>query len=391
MPAPRTALLRFENPASRTLQQFIANAPTAMPVQQMASMFVDLAKEINLGAMASYPDRASLALTRPILLDAIAPGRTLTTYAKARLGELPAWLPADWFANLRIDPVMKAPRFDRPMYEAVDAYNREWLVPGLGTIDKPDFVTLLETNPTYTEALLVGLSDEMGRELLWRGYATDQRGTYFYRFWDPFNDELARPIHKFEPPISALGSHLQGASAKASIVLVIRGELLRRYPDAIIAAARAESEVGKPVFEDPSVNGARARVLFYAPLPPDYMFVGFDLTEDQVRSEPWWFLIAEHPTAPRFGMSIADAAIPGGSKDRDQLDWDDLGGLFRQRFLTPNPSTPGFHLVVKETPVPLAGPPTVTWPGNAAVTAHVVLRDPVRAAFNARSMLQGAK
>ena len=121
------------------------------------------------------------------------------------------------------------------MYEAVDAYNREWLVPGLGTIDKPDFVTLLVTNPVYTEALLVGLSDEMGRELLWRGYDTDQRGTYFFRFWDAFNDELAAPIHAFGS--TALGTHLGGASAGSRVVLVIRGELLRRYPDAIIAAA----------------------------------------------------------------------------------------------------------------------------------------------------------
>ena len=130
-------------------------------------------------------------------------------------------------------------------------------------------------------------------------------------------------------------------------------------------------------------------MLFYAHLSPDYMFVGFELTETQVENEPWWFLIAEHPTAPRFGMAIADAVNPGSGEDRDQLDWDDLGGLLRQRFLTP--SIPGFQLVVKETPVPTSGPTTVTWPGNAAVTAHVLLRDPVRAAFEARSMLQGAK
>jgi hypothetical protein len=388
MQAPPPALVRFETAASRTLQQIMSTAPATTSMQHVASMFAEVAKGMDLAAMPRYPERAPLALTRAMLLETVAPGRTVTAYAKARLGRLPDWLPADWFANLRVDPVMKAPRFDRPMYEAVDAYGRDWLVPGLGTIDEPDFVTLLVTNPIYTEALLVGLSDEVGRELLWRGYDTDQRGTYFFRFWDAFNDELAAPIHKFGS-MTALGAHLKGASAGSRVVLVIRGELLRRYPDAIIAAARAKSAHGKPEFQDPGVPGARARVLFYAPLPPDYMFVGFDLTETQVENEPWWFLIAEHPTAPRFGMAVADALDPGSGEDRDKLDWDDLGGLFRQRFLTP--SIPGFQLVVKETPVPLSGPPTVTWPGNAAVTAHVLLRDPVRAAFEARSMLQGAK
>ena len=30
---------------------------------------------------------------------------------------------------------------------------------------------------------MVGLNHEMMRELLWREYPTDQRGTAFHRFW----------------------------------------------------------------------------------------------------------------------------------------------------------------------------------------------------------------
>lgn len=387
LPAPTTALSRFETGASRTLQQIVAAAPVATSLSQLAAGLAEFRQGTQLAALPHFPERAALALTRAALLDGIAPGRTATAYARARLGKLPTWLDADWFANQRIDPVMKAPRFDRPMYEAVDAYDRDWLVPGLGSIEEPDFVTLLQTNPVYTEALLVGLSDEMGRELLWRGYATDQRGTYFFRFWDAFNDELATPIHRFGQG-TKLGTHLSGASDGKRIVLVIRGELLRRYPDAFIVAARAQGSQGKPVFLDPGVPGARARVLYHAALSPDYVFVGFDLSEAQVRTEPWWFLIAEHPTAPRFGMGVADGK-PAGSEQRDELDWDDLGGLVGGRFISP--SIPGFQLLVNESPTPLAGPPTVTWPGNAAVTAHVLLRDPVRAAFEAKSMLEGAR
>ena len=56
---------------------------------------------------------------------------------------------------------------------------------------------MLSTNDVFTEAFLVGLSDEMGRELLWRSYPTDMRGTYFHRFWDPTADELSRA----DPPV----------------------------------------------------------------------------------------------------------------------------------------------------------------------------------------------
>ena len=32
---------------------------------------------------------------------------------------------------------------------------------------------------------MVGLNHEFARELLWREFPTDQRGSYFRQFWDP--------------------------------------------------------------------------------------------------------------------------------------------------------------------------------------------------------------
>ena len=40
---------------------------------------------------------------------------------------------------------------------------------------------------------MVGLNFEMGRELLWRGFPTDQRGTYFDSFWGGGAD--IEPLH----------------------------------------------------------------------------------------------------------------------------------------------------------------------------------------------------
>ena len=55
--------------------------------------------------------------------------------------------------------------------------------PGLDRVP-PDTVQVLQTNSPFIEAFMVGLNTEMARELLWRGYPTDQRGTYFQQFWD---------------------------------------------------------------------------------------------------------------------------------------------------------------------------------------------------------------
>ena len=161
-------------------------------------------------ALAGTPPRDVLAVRREDLMLRLDPGRTVIDTMRARLNL--GLLTFDVFADALIRPIMAAPRFDRPMYQALDSYDREWLVPGLGNLPEPELVTLLSTNDEFTEAFLVGLSDEMGRELLWRSYPTDARGTYFYRFWDPTKDELSQQIHRFTP--TQLGSHVTHRPAR---------------------------------------------------------------------------------------------------------------------------------------------------------------------------------
>jgi hypothetical protein len=93
------------------------------------------------------------------------------------------WLRPDWFADGRVEPVMAHPRFNYPMYEPLHRYDRDWMVPGAGLIERPDMATLLQTNNRFIEAYLTGLNHEMARELLWCEFPTDQRGTYFSSFW----------------------------------------------------------------------------------------------------------------------------------------------------------------------------------------------------------------
>ena len=59
----------------------------------------------------------------------------------------------------------------------------DFLLPGLDDVP-PNTVTLVQPNSRFIEAFMVGLNHEMARELLWREYPTDQRGSYFRQFWD---------------------------------------------------------------------------------------------------------------------------------------------------------------------------------------------------------------
>ncbi len=312
----------------------------------------------------------------------MAPATTATAYAKSRLNWIPSWVPSKWFNDGMVTPIMAAPRFDRAMYQALDEYNRDWLVPGLGSIKETDFVTLLLTNPTFTEAFLVGLSDEMGRELLWRDYPTDQRGTYFDRFWNENADELNNDIHRFSR--TPVGSHIaqSAGSTEGRVVLVMRGELFRRYPDAIVVAVREQRDAqGNPQFADPPADGEEGSILFHAHLNPNYQLVGFNLTKTQLLTELWWFLIAEHPTAPRFGLELIGKQPPANLQ-RANMHWDDLGPRTFGRFLATGAL--GGNPTIKDAD---SFPPTTGWPGNAAIVARTLLHDPVRAAFDAPSLI----
>src|SRR5205823_5622478 len=133
--------------------------------------------------------------------------------------------------------VTHAPKFPQPMYEALRDLSQDLLLPGLNDVEA-NVAIGLRTNRRFVEAYMVGLNFEMGRELLWRGYPTDQRGTYFDQFWDRSGTDSSHadidPIHLWGE--RALGV---GSSADDQFVMLLRSELLRRYPTASIYAAPA--------------------------------------------------------------------------------------------------------------------------------------------------------
>ena len=69
------------------------------------------------------------------------------------------------------------------MYIPLRDYSEQYVLPG-AELMPPNSLGLLVTNHAFIEAYMVGLNHEMGRQLLWNGYPTDQRGSYFRQFWD---------------------------------------------------------------------------------------------------------------------------------------------------------------------------------------------------------------
>jgi len=322
---------------------------------------------------------------------------------------------------------MAYPEFDIPMYKPLVELSTENFLPNIQHI-APNSITLLETNQRFIEAYMVGLNHEFGRELLWREYVTDQRGSYFRQFWEVSSyldvedqdEETLRerlrdipPLHRWSK-FSQLGDHdhreAQG-DKEDEVVLVIRGELLKKYPTAVIYAHRAvwqtdedTGEIDKskprdlaPLTEAEEDNPPRSKVLmplYEAKVDPDIYFFGFDLTAEEARGEDddpgWFFVIKERPGEPRFGLDLDTTENPHFWND---LAWPNVG------------TAVGAHLEITDLPdFSLTEPPEGMFPGgevqheedanvqwragmNAAELAYILYQVPVLVGVHAKEML----
>jgi hypothetical protein len=282
-----------------------------------------------------------------------------------------------------LEPVMAAPVFPQPMYAPLMNVGQEWLLPGLDQMD-PNSIALFATNWRFVESYLVGLNHELAGKLLWNGYPTDQRGTYFRRFWDirasgASGGEVG-PIHLWTAP---LGQNEQLASDP--LILLVRGELIRRYPNVVVYAADAIEPGGVrqpgPDETDP---------IFFGLIEPDIALFGFDLDPEAARGDPGtFFILQEHPSEPRFGLEPAGTVFGAQAQSWALLGWDALAAnadelaAFTYIDLTAtlplDPTTPDDKGAVWHA--------NGTPPSRAADLAHLTFREPFRLAVHGSMLI----
>jgi len=313
----------------------------------------------------TFPVPLHIGDLRAGVLSQLQPRVTLVALARAVVSSganaaPPTDTPAS--APVGIDTVMAAPHFEQPMYEPLRDLSQDLLLPGLQTV-LPDTVLGLKTNRRFVEAYMVGLNVEMGGELLWRGFPTDQRGTCFDQFWDV--GATLQPRVDIEP-LSLWGDRAlgdaAGAPAREQFVMLMRSALLRRYPNAIIYATPALMGSGT---RSPNLDPAHELPpAFRGDLPPDVSFFGFDITVAAATGSDGtpghYIVIQEHPTEPRFGLDVG------------------------------TPADTGTHVSVA------AGPPSgvatgpLQWGRNAAHMAGILRQQPVRIAIHASKFVASA-
>jgi hypothetical protein len=370
--------------------------------------------------------RKSLDLKKltKVVVETIDPGKTIPrhTYSSVFLPEHVRKLTGDGFVE-----AMAYPQIDLPMYKPLINLSTELFLPNINYVDQ-NSISLLETNQKFIEAYMAGLNHEFARELLWREYPTDQRGSYFRQFWDVsgFLDNTTDredlkeklrdipPLHRWSRD-SSLGDHdyrEESGTKEEEVVLLIRGELLKKYPTAVIYAHRAKWQMAGSKInveaerelvdleEDEQTNLPRSKIrtpLYEAKVEPDIYFFGFDLTTKEARGgtgelgdeDPgWFFVIKERPGEPRFGLDIGKQEVLNVWND---LSWEDvMSNEAPGKFITitdsfqlhePDPNTES------EKCEQYKEDKWVHWGTNSAEMAYILFQSPVIVAVHATTLL----
>ncbi len=346
---------------------------------------------------------------------------------------------------------MAYPEFDLPMYRPLVRQSSDLFLPNINHLAE-NSISLLETNQKFIEAYMVGLNHEFARELLWREYPTDQRGSYFRQFWETqgylntegLSAEALKEKLRDIPPLhqwskaSPLGAHdhrEQGGAAEQEVVLVIRGELLKKYPNAVIYAHRAQwqltngqidltkerelVELGSPAEE---ANPPRTKIktpLYEAKVDPDITFFGFDLTACAAKGGPgqpgqpvdpacqdagipwndagWFFVIKERPGEPRFGFDTGGPSPLPAVKVWNDLSWDHLKPAVPESGFIRVPANPADAIALTSLNLPDEGEKqaqrgeddALAWNPqmSSAELAYLLYQVPVLVAVHAAEML----
>lgn len=348
---------------------FPADAPA---LEAMKTGFRTAGRSINTvlnTAPVTVPDpaplggQASLAPARAQLLAKLRPGDTIRARLAARipLGQGPDPL----------QPLEAGPRYPQPMYAPLAQLSPEWMLPGISEVPS-DCALLLAPNAAFIESYMVGLNDELARELLWREFPGDRSATFFQSFWGGPSPDIG-PIKTFDAH-AHVGGHVTGGSTGTQLVLLIRATLFQRYPTAMVYAARAAWAGGvrrlTPDVRYPIFRGA---------ISSDVTFFGFDLDDPTGVNDPaagragWYVVIAEHVTEPRFGLEPDRTASPSLWND---LSWADV-------------ALAGSYLDVARPPPPPSGE-QIAWSESSAALGYILMRRPVRVALHARALLGDA-
>lgn len=275
----------------------------------------DFDEEKHTSALQTHKDyfghpwpKHDFAMVGTNITERLSPAEAIKKKVKARLPESANPDATDDLGLLRFTP-----DFPEPMFDALVQQSLDFVMPGIDKFPK-DRCSIFKSNRTMIEAFMVGVNHEMAREMLWREFPANLNSTFFSQFWDKSDVPASEiptaalstkditPIAEWPKPSSFSDpSHRIGASVEP-LFFVLRGDLLRRYPNTVVfmqPAKRPTTPTRAPDYsKPPKLPIASAR------LEPDIFFLGFDIdTQATNWLDPGWYIgLQERPGDIHFGL-----------------------------------------------------------------------------------------
>jgi hypothetical protein len=182
-------------------------------------------------------------------------------------------------------------------------------------------------------------------------------------------------------------------------VLLVRGDLVRRYPNTEVYALEAKAHPSGTR----ALGDRRIDYEFHGRLSPDVAFFGFPLTKSQAVGaadatnpnvdQGWFFVLQEQPAEPRFGLDVGDEfGKPVG--EWNKLSWRSLannrGELEAITHIDLNRDLPDVSsLDTGNEPAWHADRGRGRKNSQGAHLAYITLQQPVRIAIHGSDMLRG--
>lgn len=211
------------------------------------------------------------------------------------------------------------------------------------------------------------------------------------------NEELAErlkdiiPLHRWKN--NGLGSN--GNQSRDNLVLLIKGDLLKKYPNTVIYAVIGQEDptgIAAKIPALPEYTGGDPGLIKYpmfsGSLGSETTFLGFDITDDEARgmgANPygWYFVIEERVSEARFGMDLNSGNLVTQLDSWDNLSWNHI----------PNNAANATQCIEYDNYINDKTPPApinnegLDWNSSSGDIARITLQKPVRIVIHAGKMI----
>jgi hypothetical protein len=210
-----------------------------------------------------------------------------------------------------LEPIFRSPVVPLPLADFLTDFSPQSILTDASRM--PDeTVGMFEENRLFIEAFMVGANHEMNRELRWREFPTDMRGTVMRRFWNrgrPPADSHGDSIAQIHTWAERLGSNFSpdDIDREANLVVVIRGGIIRKLGNLIVVLNEA------PGTDWTSGEGIDHEPVFFGRIGADTAYYGFDVSRQHVLSpavrDRMFFVFYEPMGRLRFGLDVGTAKV----------------------------------------------------------------------------------